>query len=188
MNMETNKLQQEIARLQQTADTALCPDYPWRAAYINTLTEQIHDLLSKGATETAAALYQNLKKTIDQWSIEKTEIPEDKRNSQNLKVNQVIANYLKSRNEPLPADPNNLWETYRNTSLNKTKEWDTHCIETLSRIRISQFLDFSDQESESWGPYNTRYNVMEAFKRLTVYNQEWLESYLLLYASFQRLE
>ncbi len=188
MNIGTNPLQQEITWLQQAADAALCSDHPWRAAYINTLTERIQDFLSSGKTEIAKALVKKLKKTIDQWPPEKTEIQEDKRDPENPKVKQAIADYLKSRNRPLPEDPKSLWETYHDISLNETKEWDARCVETLCRIRISQFLDFSDQESESWGPYNTRYNVMEAFKRLTRFNQQWLESYLLLYESFQRLE
>ncbi len=107
------------------------------------------------------------------------------------KDNQTLSQLCKANiagSDTRPKESEEVWNVYRQWSLLETEAWDLLCSEALVRIRVSQYLDFSDHLSEAWGPYNTKYNIIEALKRLNAFDQTWLESYLILYESLQQIE
>ncbi len=198
------------------ADTALFSAHPWRAEYLKSIANRAQEFSSAGKDSVAKMLIYRLKNTSEKWKLNEIppqdEISEETCSTVDSDINKTVADYLRAQKKHYSAthknntwfsklcnadiadpdaktnEPGEIWDRYMRWSMQETEAWDCLCSDSISRIRFTQLLDFSDYLSETWGPYNTKFNIIEALKRLKNFDQPWLESYLILYESLQKIE
>ena len=188
-----------------------CSAQPWRGEYLKGLVLKIEEALSAEKENVCRSMLQNCRKIIKEWDINTLKQEQEKQDlytsPEDNNICMDIAEYLeqekalfKNRHgaeESLPGQPdypvpkgeaeegdkNGIWEQYRRWSETEISAWDELCSDYLARIRFSENLDFSEYVSETWGPYNTKFNIIKALELLKEFDREWLESYLMLYSS-----
>ena len=206
-------LKDQIRAIFHKADTVAFSHNPWRAEYLKGLALGARELLSKGEEKAAAILIERSGKMAEKWYPD--EPPRNPDNSDESPdrpasdIHKKIAEYLDTQGKLPPNfhnqtknfagmsdeniknyDPSadiegRIWDAYRACSILEAGKWDERCSQLLGRVRITQNLDFSEYLSDTWGPYNTKFNILNALKCLKKFDQEWLESYLMLYDSLK---
>ena len=107
---------------------------------------------------------------------------------ENHRFKALIEEMRSLSNSQKPGESQAPWDLYRRWSIEETKVWDCACSRLWRRLKFFQGLDLDTCLEGAWGPYNQRYNLIQALRHLFNLNPEWLESYLLLYDSLQSFE
>ena len=207
MKDSEKRYSEEIREICDIADLFLRSEQPWRYEYLKSLVHKADEALSAENEKAADLIVRKCRKIIDEWEVE---IPQDNEEDQvpdtHLEekiINTTLTAYLETEKEHYSniskagkdfsdhfkpdrqEDEQEPWSRYRRWSEMETSAWDKLCSEYLARIGFSQNLDFSEHLSDSWGPYNTKFNVITALERIRRIDSEWLESYLMLYDSLK---
>ncbi len=203
--------EKEIKFILDAALKFSCSAQPWRGEYLKGIVLKIEEALSAEKENVFRSLLQTCHKIIKEWDINTLKQDQKKQDlctcTEDNNICKDIAEYLEQgkaflknlpgAEESLPGQPdypvpkeeaeegdkNGIWEQYRRWSETEISAWDELCSDYLVRIRFSENLDFSEYVSETWGPYNTKFNIIKALELLKGFDREWLESYLMLYSS-----